>query len=224
MKFVKPFLVGLASNLVFLGIVLLSAGRLNYWQAWEYAGISVLMNVATRVVLRDAPDLARERTRPGADAKTWDKKLLAVGLLLNIAVLVVAGLDTGRFLWSPQVPWGWSVAGVIICLLGMTLALAAMKENRFFSAVVRVQADRGHTVCRSGPYGVVRHPGNAGMILGTIGFPFLFMSAWCAIPALLSVVLLLVRTHLEDSALANELEGYRDYQQSTRYRLLPGIW
>lgn len=224
LKSIKPFLIGFATNLVFLGIILLSAGRLNYWPAWEYAGISVLMNVATRMVLRDEPDLARERAKPGTDAKPWDKKLLGLGLLLTIALLVIAGLDTGRFLWSPHVPWSWSLVGVIISLVGMAIALLAMKENRFFSAVIRVQSDRGHTVCRTGPYSVVRHPGNAGMIIGTLGFPFMFMSVWCAIPALLSVVLLVIRTHLEDLALANELEGYRDYQNSTHYRLMPGIW
>lgn len=93
-----------------------------------------------------------------------------------------------------------------------------------FSAVVRVQADRGHAVCTSGPYAVVRHPGNAGMIVGTLGLPLLLLSAWSAIPAALSVALLVARARLEDDALARELDGYRAYQRTTRFRLVPGLW
>jgi protein-S-isoprenylcysteine O-methyltransferase Ste14 len=182
------------------------------------------MNLLMRLILRKDPDLMKERTKPGPGAKTWDKKLLGLGLLLTLAMLVVAGLDAGRFRWKPQLTWPWSAAGVFLNLLGMGIFLLALKENRFFSAVVRIQSDRGHSVCNSGPYSVIRHPGNAGMIIGTIGLPLLFMSAWSAIPALISVGLMVVRTHLEDSFLKNELGGYREYQSLTRYRLVPGLW
>jgi protein-S-isoprenylcysteine O-methyltransferase Ste14 len=223
-KSVKPFLAGLGSNLVFLAILLVSAGRLNYWPAWVYLIIGVLMNILTRLTLRQDPELAKERAKPGPGAKGWDKKLLGLGLLLTLALLVIAALDAGRYGLSPQLTWPWSVAGVLLSLVGMGIFLLALKENRFFSAVVRIQGERGHTVCTSGPYRIVRHPGNAGMIIGTIGLPLLFMSAWSAIPALLTVGLMIARTRLEDSTLENELDGYRDYQRATRYRLVPGLW
>ncbi len=220
----KAFLANAAVTAVFLCILLVSAGRLDYGPAWAYAGIGVLTNALMRVILRNAPELARERSRPGAGAEAWDRRLLGAGLLLNVAMLVVAGLDAGRFHWTPRVPWSWSACGAVVMVAGTGVFLRALKENRFFSAVVRVQRDRGHAVCSSGPYAVVRHPGNAGMIVGTLGFPLLAMSAWSAIPAVLSVVLMIARTRLEDSVLQDELEGYREYQRATRYRLVPGIW
>jgi protein-S-isoprenylcysteine O-methyltransferase Ste14 len=220
----KSFLPAILSNLVFLAILLVSAGRLTYWSAWVYAAIGLGMNVLMRLILRKDPDLVKERTKPGPGAKAWDKKLLGLGLLLTLAMLVVAGLDAGRFHWKPQLTWPWSAAGVLLNLTGMGIFLLALRENRFFSAVVRVQSDRGHTVCSSGPYRVVRHPGNAGMIIGTIGLPLLLMSAWSAIPAVLSALLLVARTRLEDAVLENELDGYRAYQSATRYRLIPGLW
>ncbi len=220
----KAFLVGSAVNLVFLGVLLVSAGRLDYGPAWVYAAIGMLTNALMRVVLRKHPDLARERAKPGSGAEAWDKRLLGLGSLLTLAMLVVAGLDSGRFHWSPRVSWTWPAGGALLALAGMGVFLAAMSENRFFSAVVRIQRDRGHTVCTSGPYRIVRHPGNAGMLLGTIGVPLLFMSAWSAIPAVLSVALMVARTGLEDAVLERDLEGYRDYQRATRYRLVPGIW
>jgi protein-S-isoprenylcysteine O-methyltransferase Ste14 len=87
-----------------------------------------------------------------------------------------------------------------------------------------IQRDRGHTVCDTGPYRVVRHPGDAGMILGTIGLPPLLLSAWTTIPALLFVGIMVLRTRLEDGALENELDGYREYQRVTPHRLVPGVW
>ena len=220
----KQLMISSTTTIVFLVILLVSAGRLSYWQAWEYAAISTVMNLCTRLILRNAPDVAKERAKPGEGAKGWDKALLGLGFLLNLVTLVVAGLDSGRFHWFPQLLWGWSIAGIALTTTGMVIFLLALKENRFFSAVVRIQTDRGHTVCNTGPYNVVRHPGYAGMIVGTIGLPLLLTSAWSGIPALLSSVLLVARTRLEDVALEKELLGYRDYQRTTRYRLMPGAW
>ncbi len=220
----KAFLANAAVTAVFLCILLVSAGRLGYGPAWAYAAIGVLTNAGMRVILRKRPDLARERSRPGPGGEAWDRRLLGIGFLLNVGMLVVAGLDSGRFHWTPRVSSAWSAFGAAVTVAGTIVFLRALRENRFFSAVVRVQRDRGHAVCSSGPYGIVRHPGNAGMIVGTLGFPLLFMSAWSAIPALLSVVLMVVRTRREDSVLEKELEGYQEYQRATPYRLVPGIW
>ncbi|RPJ81515.1 MAG: isoprenylcysteine carboxylmethyltransferase family protein [Acidobacteria bacterium] len=220
----KSFLPVILSNLVFLVILLVSAGRLNYWPAWVYVAVGLLMTVLTRVILWKDPELMKERAKPRPGAKGWDKKLRGLGLLITLAMLVIAGLDAGRYHWRPRLTWPWSIAGVLLSLVGMGIFLLALKENRFFSAVVRIQSERGHTVCNSGPYSVVRHPGNAGMIIGTMGLPLLFMSAWSAIPALLSVALMIARTRLEDDALENELQGYRDYQRATCFRLVPGLW
>jgi protein-S-isoprenylcysteine O-methyltransferase Ste14 len=221
---IRSLFVNLAAALFFVGVLLISAGRLDYWQGWMYAAISLLMSFATRLILRNDPDLEKERSKPGVGAKAWDKKLLGLGLLLTLAMLIVAGLDSGRYHWFPHLSWIWAIPGLVLNLVGMTIFLMALKANRFFSAVVRIQNDRKQTVCKTGPYIVIRHPGNAGMIIGTIGLPLLFMSVWSAIPVLFSVIAIVIRTHLEDILLREELEGYRDYQRVTRFRLIPGIW
>lgn len=220
----RRVLANLAATIFFLAVLLISAGRLNYWQAWLYAAMSLLMNFATLLILRHNPDLAKERSKPGAGTKAWDKRLLGLGLLLTLTLLAIAGLDSGRYHWHPKLSWRWSIFGIILNATGMIVLLLALKENRFFSTVVRIQNDRGQTVCKTGPYHVIRHPGNAGMIIGTIGLPFLFLSIWSTIPALLSIVIIIVRTHLEDNFLKEALEGYRHYQHTTRFRLIPGLW
>jgi protein-S-isoprenylcysteine O-methyltransferase Ste14 len=99
-----------------------------------------------------------------------------------------------------------------------------MFANRFFSAHVRIQTERGHAVVDSGPYGVVRHPGYVGMSIFTLGTP-LALGSWLAqIPAILTVAVLIYRTALEDRTLQAELPGYADYAGRVRYRLLPGLW
>jgi protein-S-isoprenylcysteine O-methyltransferase Ste14 len=223
-KFLKKFLTSSIITIFFLAVLLVCAGRLNYWQAWLYVGISLAMNLATRIVLLKNPELSEGRSTVGTGAEKWDKVVLGIGLLLTVIMLAVAGLDTGRYHWSPSFSWAWSLVGVALNILGMVIFLTAMNENKFFSAVARIQKERGHSVCTTGPYRIIRHPGYAGMIIGTLGFPFLFLSLWSIIPALLSVANLLVRTAKEDRFLETELKGYRDYQSVTRYRLFPGVW
>lgn len=220
MSFVRPFLISLAATLVFVAIVLASAGRLTVWQAWVYAGISLGLNVGQRLILRKNPELAKERARPGS-GRSSDKALLGIGLLLTIAMLVTAGVQLRS---GPSLSIAWFAVGIGLEVVGAFIFLWALRENTFFSAVVRVQSDRKHAVCTTGPYRVVRHPGNLGMILGTLGFPLLFQSTWSFVPAGLFVVTLLVRTHLEDALLTEELEGYREYRDRTRFRLFPGLW
>ena len=99
-----------------------------------------------------------------------------------------------------------------------------MVANRFFSAVVRIQHDRGHKVVRDGPYRIVRHPGYAGGLYTWLTAPLMLGTLWAYIPALLTVCALVVRTALEDRTLIQELPGYAEYTARTRYRLLPGIW
>lgn len=224
MHTLKRLLPSSVLTLFFLLILLLSAGRVDYWQAWLYTIVSLAMNAAMVFALRDDTELSKERAKPGAGTQKWDKFILAIGLLLTIVTQVVAGLDTGRYHWSPPAPWILAAFGAFLNILGGTLFLRAMKENRFFSAVARIQKDREQSVCTSGPYRVVRHPGYIGMIIGTLGFPFLFLSIWAAIPTALSIVNLIIRTAMEDRFLSEELAGYKEYQLKTRFRLIPGLW
>ena len=136
---------------------------------------------------------------------------------------MVAGLDH-RFAWTSWFPQWLQVVALLVGILGLVLGSWAMVENRFFSAVVRIQQDRDHTVCRSGPYRWIRHPGYAGGVVWFLITPVVFNSAWAFIPSLVSAIFTVVRTALEDKTLRAELPGYQEYCNRTRYRLLPGIW
>ena len=100
----------------------------------------------------------------------------------------------------------------------------AESVNKFFEPTVRIQTDRGHKVIDTGPYALVRHPGYVAACLLFMGMPLALGSLWALIPAVLSCLLLVVRTILEDRTLREELSGYEEYTQRVRYRLIPGVW
>jgi protein-S-isoprenylcysteine O-methyltransferase Ste14 len=99
-----------------------------------------------------------------------------------------------------------------------------MVSNTWFSIAVRIQYDRDHSVSDGGPYRYMQHPGYLGMIIYNLATPVIFGSLWAFLPAGIMVILFVVRTILEDSTLKTKLEGYREYAERVRFRLIPFIW
>ena len=214
-----------AIGLVLEAIILfLAAGRLDWAWAWVFLGIylvSVLINGA--LMLRTSPETIAERGRP-KEMRGWDRVVSGLWSLAQfLALPLVAGLDV-RLGWTGELSVAWHVAGAVALAAGLGLGGWAMISNAYFSTVVRIQSDRGHTVCRSGPYAFVRHPGYAGFMLHSLSIPFLLGSLWALFPAITAVVLMAIRTSWEDRTLQAELPGYREFVGEVRYRLIPGIW
>ena len=200
-----------------------SAGTLDWVWAWAYLAIYVVDIAANSVFMLQRPEQVAERGRAGF-RKDWDKIIsLAWALLYFFVLLVVAGLDQ-RFVWSYRLSIGLHLAGLAGFVLGLALFSWAMIANAYFSTVVRLQADRGHSVCTTGPYRAVRHPGYAGGILQGLAVPLLLGSLWALIPGILSGIMMTLRTAFEDRMLRAELPGYEAYAGRVRYRLLPGVW
>ena len=124
-----------------------------------------------------------------------------------------------------HVPDGVRVLGLVGMAISVGLIFRAMMANRFFSAVVRIQKDRGHHVIDQGPYGVVRHPGYAGMI-PSMPFSGLALGSWLSALRSASAysLLMLRRVLFEDAYLRAHLAGYAEYAARVRYRLIPGVW
>lgn len=172
------------------------------------------------------PGLTAERQNIESiqNAKAWDKVLAPLmAVSIGFPMVIVAGLDH-RYNWSFEFPLWLIAIGFILISLGYAFAAWALAENRFFSSVVRIQTDRGHVVCDSGPYRFVRHPGYAGNILALFGIVLALGSIWTLIPAAVASIISVIRTVLEDQTLQEELSGYRDYARRVRYRLIPGIY
>ena len=227
-KFLTPrVIVQLFIVLVIVPLLpILASFHWDWWEAWVYAGINILGFIVSRVLAaRRNPDLIRERARSieMKDAKPWDKKLAPMLTLGLILALIVAGLDA-RFAWTFPFPMKMKIVSLVVILFGYAFGSWALVENRFFSGVVRIQTDRGHHVVTGGPYRFMRHPGYAGALAAYMMTPVFLNSLWAFIPIVLTLIVLVIRTSLEDKTLQEELPGYKEYAQKTRYRLIPGLW
>ena len=215
----------IASFLVVTALLLfIAAGSLTWLYAWLYMGVSLLIILINSFFATpELAELVAERGRKKENVEKWDPLLSGLILLPWLGIYLVAGLDF-RWQWFPELVVGWHLGALIMYVLGNYLALWAMTANRFFSTAVRIQFDRGQTVCSGGPYRYIRHPGYLGMIIYILASPIILGSLWAMIPAIITMILFMVRTWLEDITLRQKLPGYREYANRVRYRLIPGLW
>jgi protein-S-isoprenylcysteine O-methyltransferase Ste14 len=204
-------------------ILFAAAGRLDWLRAWVFVGVQcVLLVVSGVVMIKKNPELIGHRGEIKPDVKRFDKIHAVVSLPLPFIVPAVAGLDF-RAGWSDMPPLLAGV-GIPLWVWGSLLFLWAMVVNVHFEGGVRIQKDRDHKVCTEGPYKYVRHPGYTGMICMYGGIPLILGSWWTFLPVGVMVVLLIIRTALEDRTLRDELAGYTGYAHYVKYRLLPKVW
>ena len=212
-------------GVVMLALLLfLAAGTVDWIAGWAVVIITAGWVIATAiVVIPRYPELLAERIGPKKGAKTWDTVVLSLYGVTMMVMWIVAGLDQ-RYSWSSGIGPEAQIGAMLLVIAGHALVVWATGVNAYFSQVVRIQTERGHTVISSGPYRVVRHPAYAGAILLVLGAPIMLGSWWALIPGVICAVLMIVRTALEDKTLQAELPGYPEFAQRTPYRLLPGAW
>jgi protein-S-isoprenylcysteine O-methyltransferase Ste14 len=215
----------IAAMVIFGALLFITAGRLNWIAGWVYLGMNALTQALSAIVLIPRQgDMLAERSQVRTGTKSWDRFLApAIVIVGTLAVLVTAGLDA-RFGWSApfnSALWG---LGLAVAFASQMFVLWAMASNPYFATTVRIQEDRGHTVTNDGPYQFVRHPGYAGSLIYNLAIPLVLGSWWTFIPALLTIVLTIIRTGLEDRTLHTELPGYKEYASEVRCRLIPGVW
>jgi protein-S-isoprenylcysteine O-methyltransferase Ste14 len=223
---IKWVLMGVVYLLI-PAILWVCAGSLRWWQGWVFTFLIFLSGMGGRILAeRRHPGLMAERTQTPSrkDVKPWDRILSPLmSVSVSFPLVIVAGLDH-RFGWTQSFPLWLNILGLVLVGCGYALAVWALVENKFFSGVVRIQTDRGHTVCDRGPYRLMRHPGYAGNLLPLAGIVLALNSLWTIIPAGVALAITVLRTGLEDCTLQTELPGYKEYADRVRYRLFPGIW
>jgi len=216
----KRLKIGLLMTLGVSALVLGLSGR--WTDPWMLTYCAAWAATVTYGLLGIDDDLARERFEP--PARGADAAALVFVRLVALSHLVVGALDAGRWPLTAPVPSivrGGALAGWVVSLV---LVYRSMHENRYFSAVVRVQEDRGHQVIDTGPYSVVRHPGYVGMIAG-VPLSGLALGSWVGFSiGLIFSSLIVRRVMFEDAFLSRNLAGYADYTHRVTRRLIPGTW
>ena len=200
------------------GSLILLYGRVDRWillycGGWALFALLGLMSMGN--------DLVQERFHPPEPGA--DRLSLRAVRIIALSHMAVGALDAGRWQLAP-VSDGLRAASLALMFVSSLLVVAAMHTNRFFSAVVRIQTDRGHHVVDRGPYATIRHPGYLGMI-ASVAFSGLALGSWLGFGlGLIYCALILRRVAFEDAYLATNLPGYRDYTTRVKYRLIPGAW
>jgi len=216
----KRMKIGLLMTIGVSTLVLGLSGRWTDPWIWTYCAIWAA--TVSYGLLGIDDDLARERFDP--PSRGADTVALAFVRLLGVAHLVVGALDAGRWHLTAPVPSALRAAALAGMGLSAMLIYRAMHENHYFSAVVRVQEERGHRVIDTGPYSVVRHPGYVGMI-AAMPLSGLALGSWVSFGiALAYSALILRRVMFEDAFLLRNLPGYAEYTRRVTRRLLPGMW
>lgn len=219
-------------NLVFVYslipfVLFVCAWDFSWWQGWVYAAIILGVGIGGRIWAEARhPGLTAERQNRDIikQAKSWDKVLAPLmAISISYPMVLVAGLDH-RFAWSPEFSIWLNAVGFLLIAIGYIFASWAVAENRFFFSVVCIQVDRGHVVCDTGPYRMLRHPGYAGNLFALLGIVLALSSYWTLMPALIAGIVTVIRTRLEDRTLQEELSGYSEYAKRVRFRLIPGVY
>jgi len=200
-------------------IVFVAAGRIDLPMVWGVLVILTLLCIAVAVFADRG--MMRERQAPGPGNRDRFTRPLSVVLL--VAHWVLAGLDVGRFHWS-QIPVPLEIIGLVGYALSLTIVFWAMRSNPYYSSVVRVQTERGHSTVSSGPYRYVRHPGYAASLAGMFFGGLALGSWWAMIPLSVVMIAFIRRTILEDRLLQRKLPGYAEYARQVGYRLIVGVF
>lgn len=196
------------------------AGTFDYWQAWAWAAALFIPMLISFIYLAKRDPALLERRSRLTETRTTQKWIIGLSSIYFIIIFILPGFDK-RFGWSSVPVWVVLLADLGV-LAGYGLYIWVLRTNSFASRVIEVE--QGQKVISTGPYALVRHPMYLGMILLMIATPLALGSYWAFVPSLALIPILAARAKNEEELLVNELQGYREYTQKTRYRIFPGIW
>jgi protein-S-isoprenylcysteine O-methyltransferase Ste14 len=214
---------GVVEILAFGSMLFLPAGTFNYWQAWVFLVVVVVLAWAPSIyLLRRNPVALQARMRGGPTAETrMAQKVVIAGLYSSLAAMVVVSVLDHRFGWS-RVPTAICLVGDVLVAVGVGVVAVVIIQNSYAAATVRVEA--GQKVVSSGLYGLVRHPMYTGNVIMMVGIPLALGSYWGLLFVVPGVIVLASRINDEEKLLQKELDGYREYTQKVSYRMVPGMW
>lgn len=210
----------LAGLLLVMLLLFLPAGTVNYPNGWLFIALLFLpMLLLGIVLLLKAPELLEKRLN--VKEKSGEQRQVVAGFgLVFLAGFLLSGLDF-RFGWSRLPGWLVMLAAVLL-LLSYGMYAEVMRENAWLSRTVEVQ--EGQKVVDTGLYGIVRHPMYTATILLFLSIPLVLGSFWGFVVFLAYPLLIAKRIRQEEALLERELEGYSDYKQRIKYRLIPFVW
>ena len=209
--------------ILFGAAIFISRGTIDWVNGWLMILLLVLGQALIATIIHNNPTLVDERSSNDGE-RDLDRVLAGVMALYGpLLIFIVSGLDV-RLNGPSAMPLETTLVGVCVALAGLLITASAMKENRYFYGIARIDREANHAVCSSGIYATVRHPGYLGAIVFDLSIPLVLGSTLAFVPTLLTILAIVIRTKNEDAFLHHSLDRYQDYAQSVKYRLIPMIW
>ena len=221
MKLLKQAIIKYIAGIILVGLlVFVPAGSLRYFEGWLFMGLLFIpMFFLGIIIYIKAPELLAKRLNDKEEEED-QKKVVGLSAVMFLAGFVLCGLDF-RFSWS-SVPFAVVIIASLVLLAGYGMYMEVMRENAYLSRTVEVQENQ--KVVDTGLYGIVRHPMYFATILMFISIP-LVLGSWIGfIIFLVYPFLMIKRIKNEEEVLKVGLDGYSEYMQKVRYRMIPFIW
>jgi protein-S-isoprenylcysteine O-methyltransferase Ste14 len=211
---------------VVVGVMLfLPAGTWKYWQGWIFLGLLMIPMVAASIYFSERDPQLVERRLQSKEKVGEQKLIMKFAKLIFLAAFLIPGFDF-RFGWSRRtfggVPVWLMILSGVIALAGYLLTYWVMGTNSYASRIIQVEKDQ--RVISIGPYRIVRHPMYLGGVISILFAPLALGSYWALPGFALVIPVIVLRLLNEEKILRQELPGYSEYCQSTRFRLIPLVW
>jgi len=215
---VKYFIV----NCFGLAILLLCSGNLLWTGAWTIFGFALFYIAVTLTIgIKYFPEIVSGRSENKYE-HSWDKIAVMIYSAGFYLLYIIAGFDS-RYSWS-SLHTIFFIIGLILYSFAMINTFWILASNPYAVGASRIQKERNQRVISHGPYRFIRHPMYFNVIIFAVGTPLLLESVWALIPAPIIIGSFIYRCYKEDTLLQNELEGYKEYSNNVKYRMIPFIW
>ncbi len=211
------FLFGLI--IIFL-LLFVPAGTLNYPNGWLFiAFLFIPMLVAGIIMLIKSPELLKRRL-DGKEEESEQKIVLLVSAIMFFLAFVIAGVNF-RLGWF-TLPKTVVIIASAIFILSYVMYGEVLRENTYLSRTVEVSENQ--KVVDSGLYGIVRHPMYTSTIFMFLSMPLILDSPISFIIMLIYPIIIIARIKNEEKVLEGKLDGYSEYKEKVKYKIIPFIW
>lgn len=217
----KDAILKYASGIILIGVLLfLPAGDIHWKNGWLLMAVLFIpMFFAGILMYIKAPDLLRSRLK-AKETQSDQKDVIRYSGVMFLAAFILAGLNY-RFQWT-ALPEAIVWISVVLFLLAYSMFGEVLRENRYLSRVIEVQANQ--TVVDTGLYVVVRHPMYSATVILFLSMPLILNSLPSFVIMLAYIPIIVKRIKNEETVLEEELKGYAEYKDKVKYRILPFIW
>ena len=210
----------------FLGVIIVGllifvpAGTLKFWNGWLFMGILFIpMFIAGIVMMIKNPELLRRRLN-AKEKEMEQKEVLALSGIMFLLGFVIAGLNY-RYSWI-VLPNIIVIISSVVFILSYVLYAEVLRENAYLLRTIEVEDNQ--KLVDTGLYGIVRHPMYAITIWLFLTMPLILGSIISFVIFLIYPIIISKRIKNEEEVLEKDLQGYKEYKEKVKYRMIPFIW